>query len=236
MNWIKKLLGTGTTEDKHHASREEQMLEKLESSIAHCNNEIKKAGEENEQIKKWTLEAISQVFQVPNRFWYDELERYNEIKALDENRTIDGKVIRKCDEVVSGYLEQIRLRNARVLLYQTLIEKYSGTKQKMEMIKKRSDEESVSREKLLALEKHSQRLDQLRNSPENLNDHLDGSNQLELLKLEAKEVIEEFEISEEVKISLEEINRQFRKGIYGPGAQSAIDEIEKLTDKIKKQE
>jgi hypothetical protein len=236
MSLINRFFKKGKTEMENSMPKEEQMLLKLENSILHCKDEIKKADEENDQIKKWAIEAITEVFQVPNRFWYDELEKYDEIKTLDDNRSLDLKVVHKCDEVVFGYLDQIKLRQAKVLLYNTLIEKYNGTKQKMEEIKKRGQDEANAREKLLALEKHSQRLDQLRNSPENLNGHLDGTDQLDLLKSEAKEVIEEFEISEEVKTTLQEINQQFDSGKYMQGAKSAIAEIERLTDRIKKQD
>jgi hypothetical protein len=236
MIWIKKIFHSGKKPEIKYLSREEEMLAKLENSINHCVQEIKKAGDETDQIKKWVIEAISEVFQVPNKFWYDEISKYNEIKQLEENKSVDQKVIYKCDEVVLGYMDQIKLREAKVVLYNTLIEKYKATKEKMEKIKKRSNDELAVQNKLQALEKHSKRLDQLRNSPENLSDHIEGSNQLDLLKGEAKDVIEEFEISEEVKSSLDEINQQFNSGREGFGTKSAIDEIEKLVDKIKKQD
>jgi hypothetical protein len=236
MSWINKIFRKQKDEMDHSLSKEDQMLLKLENSILHCNDEIKKATEESDQIKKWSIEAITEVFQVPNRFWYEELEKYDEIKKLDENKSVDSKVLQKCDEVVFGYRDQIKLRHAKVLLYNALIEKYIGTKQKMEEIKKSSQDQAAAIEKLRSLERHSQRLDQLRNSPENLNGHLEGTDQLEMMKNEAKEVIEEFEISEEVKTTLQEINQQFDSGKYGQGAESAIAEIERLTDRIKKQD
>jgi len=236
MTWIKKIFKKDNPEENKHLSHEDEMLIKLEHSITQCTAEIKKAGDESDQIKKWTVEAISEVFTVPNKFWYDELAKYDEIKALNENKAVDQKVIRKCDEVVTGYAEQIRLREAKIVLYNTLIGKYMETKQKMEKIKKRSEDEQIAQEKIKLLEKHSQRIDLLRNSPENLNAHIEGSNHLEILENEAKEVIDEFEISEEVKSSLDEINVQFHEGRYEFGAKSAIDEIEKLVQKIKKQD
>jgi len=212
------------------------MLTKLESSIIQCNQEIKKAVEESDQIKKWAEEAILEVFQVPNKLWYSEIDRYEEIKQLEDNKSVDQKVVFKCDEVIFGYLEQIKLREAKIVLYNTLIQKYSVTKEKMERIKKKSDDEKLAQTKLQALEKHSQRIDLLKNSPENLNDHIVGSNHLEIIKAEAKEVIDEFEISEEVKTELEEINHQVSRGKYSQSARPAIEEIEKLVDKIKKLE
>jgi hypothetical protein len=236
MSWIKKLFLAKKHEEKPNLSREEEMLVQLENSIAHCNQEILKANEETEQIKKWAAEAILDIFHIPNRLWYSELESYDEIKLLEENRSVDHKVVIKCDEVIAGYIEQVKLRVTKIALYKTLIEKYTITKVKMERIKKRSDDELAIQLKLKALEKHSQRIDQLRNSPENLNDHIEGSYQLEQLKNQARDVIEEFEISEEVKNSLDEINQQFNEGKYTLNTKSVIDEIEKLVEKIKKQD
>jgi hypothetical protein len=236
MSWFKKVLQSGKQVENMRQSREAEMLIRLEVSIDQCGLEIKKAGDETDQIKKWVIEAISDVFQVPNKFWYDEISKYDEIKLLEENKQINPKVLHKCDEVVYGYIEQIELRNAKIELYKTLIEKYKATKEKMEKIKKISDDELKAQAKLEVLEKHNLRIDQLRNSPENLNHHIDETNQLDLLKNEANEVIEEFEISEEVKSSLDDLNQQFNSGKYALGAKSAIDEIEKLVDKIKKQD
>jgi hypothetical protein len=234
MSWIKRIFQPDKQSEVKHLSHEEEMLVKLEKSIAQCIAEIKKAGDETDQIKNWTIEAITEVFYVPNKLWYHEISKYDEIKSLEENKVLDQKVIRKCDEVVFGYIEQMKLREAKILLYNTLIEKYNETKEKMEKIKKRSEDEIKAKEKLRFLEKHSQRIDLLRNSPENLNTPIEGSNHLEILENEAKDVIDEFEISEEVKSSLDVINTQFKTGSYELGAKSAIDEIEKLVHKIKK--
>jgi hypothetical protein len=236
MSWINKIFQSDKEADNKHLSHEEEMLVKLENSISQCSAEIKKAGDETEQISKWTIEAITEVFHVPNKLWYQEISKYDEIKSLEENKVLDQKVIHKCDEVVFGYSEQIKLREAKIVLYNTLIEKYNETKEKLEKIKKRSEDEQKAQEKLQLLEKHSQRIDLLRNSPENLNAHIEGTNHLEILENEAKEVIDEFEISEEVKSSLDEINVQFNAGRFEFGIKSAIDEIEKLVQKIKKQE
>jgi hypothetical protein len=234
MNWIKKLFKSNSHNEKLHLSREEEILVQLDGSIAKCTMDIKKAGEETDQIKKWATEAILEVFQVPNKLWYSEIANYEAIKLLDENKNIDIKVIIKCDEVIAGYMEQIKLRDTKILLYNTLIQKYSETKQKMETVKNKRDGELKAQSKLHALEKHSQRIDQLRNNPENVD--VDETNQLEIIKGQIKEVIDEFEISEEVRGTLEEINRQFVSGKQSFTAKSAIDEIEKLMEKIKKQD
>ncbi len=236
MSWIKKILNSAKQTENKHTTREEEMLIKLEESISQCEKEKKKAANEIDQIKKWAVEAITAVFQVSNKFWYDELSKYEEIKMLDENKQLDNKVLIKSDEVVYGYLEQIKLRDAKTVLYNTLIDKYSATKEKLEKIKNRSEDAKKAQTTLETLEKHSQRLDQLRYSPDNLNDHLNENNNLEMIKHEAKEVIDEFEISEEVKISLDQLNQQFNSGKHRLGAKSLIEEIEKLVDKIKKQD
>lgn len=234
MNWIKKLFKSDKQFEKPHLSREEEILVQLEESIAKCNTDIKKVEAETDQLKKWTTEAILEVFHVPNKLWYSEIANYEAIKTLEENKTLDSKVIIKCDEVFAGYMDQIKLRETKIVLYNTLIQKYSDTKQKMESIKKKRNDELSAQSKLDALEKHSQRIDQLLNSPENMN--IEETNQLEIIKGQIKDVIEEFEISEEVRNTLEVINKQFNAGNYNLNTKSAIEEIEKLVEKIKKQE
>ena len=126
MNWIKKIFKTGKGNDEVPISREDDMLTKLESSINNCETEINKAEDEKEQIRKWAIEAIRGTFEVPKQFWYEELKMYQKIRSLEENNTVDKLVLKKCDEVIQGYLDEIKLRETKIKLYNSLIEKYGA--------------------------------------------------------------------------------------------------------------
>jgi len=234
MSWIKKIFKSKKNIEEESFSREEDMLTKLESSIQNCKTETNKAVDEMEQIRNWAIEAIRDTFEVPNRFWYEELKKYKEIRSLDENKAVDKLVIEKCDEVVQGYLDEIELRETKIKLYNGLIEKYEASINKMLQIKEKKDNESLAQSKLDTLEKHSQRIEQLREDPENLPNHIQESTQLELMKEQIKEVYVEYEISEEVRNCLVEINQQFKSADNSFGSKAAIEEIKTLINKINK--
>jgi hypothetical protein len=235
MSWIKNLFKSNKPADIERVSREEDILVKLGASIANCQSEIKKAEEEIEQIRNWAIEAIRDSFEVPQRFWYEELKMYQEIRRLDENSSIDKLVVEKCDEVVQGYLDEIELRKAKIQLYEGLIKKYGISKDKMLLIKQKKDDESIAQSKLQALEKHSKRIEQLREDPDNLPEHIEETTQLELMKEEINEVYTEYEISEEVRNCLVEINQQFKNSDSSIGSKAAIEEIKSLINKISKE-
>lgn len=235
MSWFKKLFEKKKLHNEIYQSKENELLAKLEASIDQCNMGIKKVGDEIDEIRKWANEAIRGAFEVPNKFWYEEHNKYDEIKALTENKTLDYKVVIKCDEIIFAYMEQIKLREAKLNLYQSLIEKYNQNKTKMAAIKKRHEDDFNSRLKLEALEEHRLRLEQMKTNPENIENTYEESYHLEELRNEANEVLEEFEISEEVRTLLEEINSEFKSGNFSSDSKLAIEQIENLTNKINKE-
>lgn len=234
MSWIKKIFKSKQSTVQESISREEDMLLKLDESIKNCTGETKKANDEIDQIKKWAIEAIRDVYEVPHKFWYEELKLYQEIRTLEENKSIDIQVAEKCDEVVQGYLDEIELRKAKIELYEGLIRKYDASKEKMLMMKKKKDDETMADSKLQALEKHKQRIEQMREEPESLPGHIEETTQLELMKEEINEVMTEYEISEEVRNSLIEINSQFKSTDNSFSSKAAIKEIRELLNKINK--
>jgi len=233
MSWFKKIFIKKSQHTSNTEPKEEELLEKLETSINQCKTGIKEAGDEIDQIRKWASEAIRESYAVTNEFVYEELSKFNEIKLLEENKSIDIKVITKCDEIIEAYLEQIKLRVAKIALYNSLIEKYQQNEDKMKAIKKRHDEDIAARLKLDALEKHSQRIEQMIKSPDNIETSIEESYNLDILKNEANEVFEQFEINEEVRADLEALNKQFNTGSLISDSKLAIEKIESLADKIK---
>lgn len=234
MGWIKKIFKPKKSNNEIQLSKEEEMLAKLEASINNCLEETKKAGNEKDQLRKWAIEAIQETFEVPNRFWYEELKMYQEIRGIEENKSVDKQVVAKCDEIVQGYLDEIAIRDAKIKLYNDLVEKYQASKEKMLLIRKRKESETLANSKLHALDKHSMRLEQMKENPDNLPSHIEDTNKLDLLKGEVNEVYEEFKINEEVRSYVQDINKQFKTGATTFSSKDVVDEIEGLLKKLKK--
>lgn len=232
MNWLKKIFKSKKAAEQTRLSKDEEVLNKLEVAITNCKSEIKKTENEVEQIRSWAIDAIKSSFEVPKEFWYEELKKYEHIRELEINKNLDPQVIEKCNKVINGYSGEIELRKMKIQLYKSLIMKYEVSFDKMMLIKNENNKKNIAKLKLKELDNHSLRLESLRNDPENLPDHIEASVTHELIKEEIQEVYTEFEISEEVRKSIVEINQQFKTQDKNYDSIAAIEEIKTLLKKL----
>jgi len=230
MSWFKKIFSLEEEENNN----EQSVLQKTDLSIEELKKDISKTKDEIENINKWIIEAIHEVFEVHNKYWYDEIKKYPEIKKEEANSDIDKKVIYKCDEVVGNYKSQIKIRESKLELYNALLSEYEKTKERLMTIECKKVREEKSNTKLESLEKHSKRIESLSQSPEEIEKHYKEKENLNILEAEVEDVIEEFEINEEVKLHMQKINNIFHSGSNELTTENAIEEINKLVNKLKK--
>jgi len=229
MSWFKKIFSL-----EEENNNEQSVLQKTDLSIDECKKDISKAYEEIENINKWIIEAIHEVFDVHNKYWYDEVKKYEEIKNENSNSEIDNKVIEKCDEIIKNYKSQIKIRESKLKLYNVLLSEYEKTKEKLMAIESKKLREEKANTKLESLEKHTKRIESLSQNPEEIEKHYKEKENLNILEAEVEDVIEEFEINEEVKLHMQKINNIFHSNSNELTTENAIEEINKLVDKLKK--
>ncbi len=228
MSWFKKIFSL----EEENNSNNQSVLQKTDLSIAECKKNILKAKEEIENINKWIIEAIHEVFDVHNKFWYEELSKYEEIKKQESNLEVDKKVIEKCNKVVENYKIQIKIRESKLNLYNALLIKYEKTKEKLIAIESKKIREEKANTKLESLEKHSKRIESLSQKPEEIEKHYKDKENLTVLETEVEDIIEEFEINEEVKLHMQKINNIFHSDSQELTNENAIEEINKLVNKL----
>lgn len=233
MNWFKKIFTSKKAVKSENKTLEDEILTKINETILSSRNEIKQADSEIDKINKWAVDAIHSTFKVPNNFWYEEINKYDEIKKLDINKELEHQLIEKCDQVINSYLSEIELRKKKILLLENLILKYKANKNKLIEIKKRKKREETLKSKLNNLESHSDKIKELRSASEENDLHFKETEKLATLQKEINEVEEDFEIQEEVRNCLLELNKEYGLNETPKDSLRAINEIDELLNKVK---
>lgn len=191
--------------DKEENSLEDNSLEKkLDGALSKAREERRDAENEIKKIESWAAEAIVDTYadQFPNghltyyREQYKEkaLSTYKEIKTENAEKIPADKAA-KCDEIVSGYMNQIELRKSKIKLYDKMIKEYEATKSGFKNIERKK----ASGNKL---SKHQERLSELDSNTDIYTDALTDSDKM-------KELQREFEMKEEYMRQLDELSRKY---------------------------
>ena len=119
--------------------------DKLDDALKKAKNDKKQAARDITEIKKWAADAIMDVYAdfFPNaeltyyrkQYYADAFEKYDEYKKKYSTQ-IDPEMSEKCDRIVTGYLNQISLRESKMKLYEKLESEYLKTKQKLARTKR----------------------------------------------------------------------------------------------------
>jgi len=229
MTWLTKIFSKKKTTNSNYKN---SVLDKNNLSIKECETNILENNEEIENIKKWIIEAIHEVFEVHNDFWYEEIDKYENIKKHKVNSKISKKVIKKCDKIISDYHAQIKIRKAKLNLYNILLNKFKETRERLLSIQEKNKREQKTNTKLEKLEKHSKRIENMIQKTEEIEKHYTEKENLKNIEEEVENIIEEFEINEEVKLHMQKINSVFLSNSDKLSTINAIEEINRLTDKL----
>jgi len=230
MSWINKFFSDG--EDQNDDEKKELLLQQIEHGIMQCKEEVKKIDSEIVKIKKWIAELIHENFHVPGDFWYEELKNYTAIKAAKENKLLDEKTIKKCDNLINEYKKQIKFRETKKELNQMTIGKYEDNKQKLLQLELVEDEHGNTIV-LDKFEKHKNRLNVLSEDIKNFNKEERPESQLENIVENVKLIIENHEIDEEVKTFMTKLNQQFSAEMGNYDQNRLIREMESLIEQYK---
>ncbi len=193
---------------------EKSLLQKIEASLQKTKHEKRLVKKEIEEIKDWAANAIIDAYSdfFPNseltyyRKQYAEtaLEEYENIKAKFASQ-MDENEVKKCDDIVNSYLEQIRIRTDKLKLYEKLEQEYKESKEKLKQAKFQEAENAKNRTKEERLKAHAQKLKLLEEkSNKKIAEIEKESYQLEDIK---QDVV----YHEEYHKELNRLNKQFQK-------------------------
>jgi hypothetical protein len=208
---------------KTSKNKEVSLEERINLALQKAKEDKRKAIKEISDIKEWAAEAIVDVYIAffPNgqltyyRKQYAEtaLAKYDDIKKQYAGQ-IDAEMVEKCDNIVSGYMNQIQLRESKLKLFEKIEAEYLKTKDKLKMAEEHG--KNANR-----IEEHTERLKSLDNDVDGLSNAMTETYKLEDVK-------QEIELKEEYFNQLEKLNNQFADESNYKNSLSYKEEIDKM--------
>ncbi|MCF6240371.1 MAG: hypothetical protein L3J74_03380 [Bacteroidales bacterium] len=193
---------------------EKSLIQKIDNSLQKTKREKRLVEKEIEEIKDWAANAIIDAYSdfFPNseltyyRKKYAEtaLEEYEKIKAKFGSQ-MDEIEVKKCDDIVKSYLEQIHIREEKLKLYENLEKEYKESKEKLKQAKFQEIENEKNRTKEERLQAHAQKLKLLE---EKSNKKI---SEIEKESYELEDIKQDVVYHEEYHKELNRLNKQFQK-------------------------
>ncbi len=207
--------------------KEPSLEERIELALQKAKHDKRLATKEIEDINQWAADAIIDVYSAffPNsnltyyRKQYAEtaLAEYENIKTKYSSE-VEPEMVEKCDNIVAGYMNQIKLRESKLQLFQKLEDEYKKTKEKLRMAEKQG-------ERADNLQEHTERLKSLDDDAQSLSTAMTDTYKLEDIK-------EDIAVKEEYFNQLEKLNNQFADESDYKNSLAFKEEIDKMIEKI----
>lgn len=212
---------------KSSGNKEITLEERINLALQKAKEDKRKASKEITDIKVWAAEAIVDVYSAffPNghltyyRKQYAEtaLPQYEEIKKKYGSQ-IDPEMVEKCDHIVSGYLNQIQLRESKLKLFEKIEAEYLKTKEKLKMAEAQG-------KKTDRIQEHEERLKSLDDDVEGLSAAMTQTYKLDDIK-------QEISLKEEYFNQLEKLNNQFADESDHNNSLAYKEEIDKMINEM----
>ena len=207
--------------------KELSLEERIELASQKAKQDKRQASKEIVDINEWAADAIIDVYSAffPNsnltyyRKQYAEsaLKDYDNIKNKYASE-VESEMVEKCDKIVMGYMNQVKLRESKLKLFQKLEDEYKITKEKLRMAEKQG-------ERTDNLQEHAERLENLDNDSETLSTAMTDTYKLEDIK-------DDIAMKEEYFNQLEKLTHQFADESDYKTSLAFKEEVDKMIDKI----
>ena len=232
MIFFKKIFGSKKKELNKEDDDINNLTIEIIESIKKCKLEKETAYKNIDDIMKKVKELIWGIFKVPNKYWYEELNKYEKIKKTPENLEISEIVIKKCDEIIFAYREQIELKKSKIKFSETLFEKYKKIQNNLNQIKRKDKKNKKEQKQLKLLEKHSKLISEMNENDNRIEKIYESSEELNFFENDIKAIEEEFKFKQKLHSRFDEI------GLYGSNneqyenSKELNNEIKKLTEEL----
>ncbi len=212
---------------KKKAEKEPSLEERIDAALRKAKADTKEATKEIDDIKNWAADAIIDVYAefFPNsnmtyyRKQYAEtaLEDYANIKEKYSSK-LESELVEKCDRIVEGYMNQIKLRESKLKLFKKLESEYKVTKSKL----LKANEQG---KRTVELDEHTNRLKNMSEDSKSLSTAMTDSYHLEDIKNDIADKEEYFN-------QLEKLKLQYSDESDYSSSLAFKEEIDKMIDKM----
>ena len=221
--WLKNLFGKNDNDEE----KIDELELKMKSAIEKCEKDKRTAQKAVDEVKNWAADAIIETYAdfFPNanlsyyrdKYKEDALEKYEQIKA-EHGGKLEPDTVKKCDEVVAGYLNQIKLLHSKVELFDKLLNEHLKIKEKYDNLKAKN-------KKMDRLDKHDDRLKEMNEDAGTLASTYISGNELD-------EISKEFELKEAYHQELDKLNTQYGDDETIDNSLAYKEEVDKMIKKL----
>ncbi len=209
------------------------LYKKIEDAIIKCEKDRVEALKDTDKIKRWSKDIITEIFEVPEKYWYEEFKNYGKIKSEAVNSKIGEAVIHKCDEVIKGYREQIEIRESKILLSEALHKKYEQTKKRLDDTVKQIEKLKKEEHEIQMLEIHSNRISKMNTASDSeLENVYENADKLIFVDTDIKNIEDDFEIKKEYLTQLDIISQKYKTDNSLESNELYKQEIQNLLKKV----
>lgn len=220
--------------EKSRFNKSEALLADIQKTSDECRSDIETAKKEIEMLQKQAKEVIVKIFKVSKEYWYEELKYYNNIKQEQDSDEITPEVIRKADEVIEGYKQQIKLRKTKIDFCNSLLKKYTNAEKKLqkkaELFASGKDESG----KLEYLEQHARLISEMNHEDSNLQKAFEQNELYKMIDEDVKEIEDDIKLRAEIKRQMNELNKLY-DGADTRSADTYIKAVNELKRKMDEQ-
>lgn len=221
--WLKNLFGKNDNDEE----KIDELELKMKGAIEKCEKDKRTAQKAVNDVKNWAADAIIETYAdfFPNanlsyyrdKYKEDALEKYEQIKA-EHGGKLEPDTVKKCDEVVAGYLNQIKLLHSKVELFDKLLNEHLKIKEKYDNLKAKN-------KKMDRLDKHDDRLKEMNEDAGTLASTYISGNELD-------EISKEFELKEAYHQELDKLNTQYGDDETIDNSLAYKEEVDKMIKKL----
>jgi|GEM_PF-2371151 Cu/Ag efflux protein CusF len=212
---------------------EQSFRNQINFAVEKCKREKTIEYNKVSEINKWAKEIIFEIFQINQKFWYDELNKYEAIKADTVNSGVSQKLIEKTDRLIYQYREQINLGIKKIEFFDTLLQEYEIILEQYEETTDKIKKIDNEQKKITLINKYQDNISEMQSGTEDFSEIIEETELLEILNEEIKKIEDDFNVKSEVNSYINRLDKElFDDKIID--SRFFIDEIEKLKRELKK--
>lgn len=211
----------------------EKFQYELNEAITTCNVDKQETVSDIENMNKWAKEVILEIFEVPHKYWYKEIVNYQKIKDEDINKGVSTNLILNTDKVILGYIEQIKIKQTKLLFYDALLSEYERINVKLNDAFSKIEQLKKDEEQIKMLNKHKKKIQNMSNSKENMDDIYKQAEELNLLTEDIKTINQEFNFRKEMSDKVLELEKDVINEAESANVETLNNEVNELIAKFK---
>jgi hypothetical protein len=177
---------------------DEKIRLQINSAMKDCRLEKDNQLKMIDDYKEHAKDLIFDIFQVPEIFWYEELNAYEKIKGHEKNLSISPEISGKTDVLIEQYRIRIQLCESKIDVCIQLLKEFENLLIQLDEAKVQIQKAELEEKQNSVINKHIEYIQKEDNPEYDSGKITENGNKLEQLKDEIHRINEEFRIKQRV--------------------------------------